>query len=59
MEKDSCLIQVSLPDESLLILTQVEFERARRRGDTVLRNRLLRRKGVGEEIIEAMEVKHV
>ena len=57
MEKDSCLIQVTLPDESLLILTRAEFERARRRGDSVLRNHFLRRKGLGEEIIEAMEVR--
>ena len=58
MEKDSCLFQVSLPDGCLLILTRAEFERTRRRGDTVLRNRLLRGKGLEGEIIEAAEVEY-
>jgi len=41
MEKDDMLLlQVKLPDNSLLILTQEEFERSRRRGDTVIQNRL-------------------
>lgn len=58
MERDSHLIQISLSDESLLILTKVEYERARRRGGTVLRNRLLRERGLEGEIIEATEVKY-
>jgi hypothetical protein len=50
--KDSHLIQIKLPDHSLLILTEEEFERVLRRGKSVIHNRLLKRRNLDSNIIE-------
>ncbi len=59
MEKrDLRLIQIELPDDSLLILTEEEFERTRLRGETVIHNRLLR-DGFRDSTLEIIRAKKV
>jgi hypothetical protein len=52
MDKDNCLIQIKLLDNSLLVLTEEEFERAKRRGKSVVHNRLLKGRKLDSHIIE-------
>jgi len=57
LQRNDSLIKVPLPDESLLNLTQAEFEPVPPGGDSALRNHLLRQKEIGGEIGETMEVR--
>ncbi len=50
-------IQIRLTDGSLLVLTSEEAERARKRGDSVTHNRILKQKDLDSDILEAEEVK--
>jgi hypothetical protein len=59
MERDAYLIQIKVSDDLFLILTQIEFDHARRRGDSVIHNRNLKGKEPDAEIIEAKEVIYV
>ncbi len=55
---DTYLIQIQIPDGTLLILTEVEYDRAWKRGDSVLHNRKLKRRALDSEVIKAKEVKY-
>jgi hypothetical protein len=50
--KNSHLIQIKLLDNSLLVLTEEEFERVARRGKSVVHNRFLKGRKWDSEIIE-------
>ena len=46
------LFQIMLSNGSLLILTQQEFEQAIRRGESVIHNRLLKKRALDPDILK-------